>query len=196
MNFTADNYRNRTVTAMVSGLIALFALTLALATPARAHTDLVSSTPAAGDTVTAAPATIELTFSEPPLQEGSAIVVANEDGSPATSGAATLSGSTLSIPWPADLKPGKITLTWRIAADDGHVLTDEISFTYSPEVDPGAVIETATPSDAPSQPMVIATPANADSTESKDSTNTKIWGASTLLVTIGIYVVIRRRKVK
>lgn len=198
MNFTALSHRNRAITAMVSGLIGFSALTLSVVAPASAHTDLVSSSPAAGDTVTVALPAIELEFSEPPLLEGSAIVIANEDGSPASTSEATLSGSTLSITWPADVKPGKVLVTWRIAADDGHVLTDEFTFTFAPTVDPGAVVQTTEPSDSPSQPMVIAAPsdANTDSSESRDSRSTQIWGATTLIATIGLYLIIRRRKVK
>ena len=44
------------------------ALVLGVAAPALAHTELVSSTPKAGATVSRLPATLKLRFSEPPLR--------------------------------------------------------------------------------------------------------------------------------
>lgn len=164
------------------------AITVTFAGAGIAHTDLVSSNPAAGETIssTDVPDSIALTFSEPPLLEGSAIVLANEDGSPVTAEDVALEGSTLSIPWPTDIKSGLVTVTWRIAADDGHVLSDKFTFTFA------QVIDTVGESSPSAVPTVIAPAPTSD--DSKSSSNTVLWAISTAIVTAGVAVWIRKRK--
>lgn len=183
----------RKVSALASGLFLGLFFIIFGATSASAHTDLVSSNPSAGSTIlsTETPDTISLTFSEPPLLEGSAIVVANEDGSQATTLDATLEGATLSVPWPTDLKAGKATVTWRIAADDGHVLTDEFSFTVEQVID---VVGETSPTTVP---VVIASAPTSESNEANEAADagmTVLWGLFTFLVTIGVGMWIRKRK--
>ena len=98
---------------------------------ASAHTDLVSTSPTADSDVNASQESISITFSEPPLVDGAAIVVMNSTGDILDSPAPALEGASLSIPWPADLTPGKVTIQWRATADDGHVLSEEFVFNYT-----------------------------------------------------------------
>ena len=67
---------------------------------ALAHTEIVSTSPAANADVNVSQESISITFSEPPLIDGAAIVVMNEAGDTLDSPAPTLAGATLSIPWP------------------------------------------------------------------------------------------------
>mgnify|MGYP000666050614 CR=1 FL=1 len=93
-----------------------------------AHTELVSTSPEADSEVNVAGEIISLTFGEPPLADGAAIVIVNESGETLMTPTPTLEGATLSIPWPMDLSPGKVTVQWRASADDGHVLNGEYTF--------------------------------------------------------------------
>ena len=97
---------------------------------AQAHTELISTSPSA-ESVVDAPTSIELNFSEAPLLEGSAIVIHDQAGAELVTKDLSLDGSTLSIPWPEDAQPGKLVVSWRAVADDGHVNTGEFSFEYS-----------------------------------------------------------------
>lgn len=170
-----------------------------------AHADLVSTSPVADSDVNASQETIEITFSEPPLVDGAAIVVMNEAGDILDSPAPALNGSTLSIPWPADLTPGRVLVTWRATAADGHVVSDEFSFKYTaaaesgiaPSVNPIPTAETsATPEpmmSALDTPITTAIPMEAATTSA--ASNTALIVAIVALaglLAIGLYL--RRSK--
>lgn len=126
--------------------------------PATAHTDVVSTSPAADSDVNASQETISLTFTEPPLVDGAAIVVMNSDGDILDSPAPALEGASISIPWPADLTPGKVTVQWRATADDGHVLSGEFVFNYTAAAEGGMAPSpsgSALPTES-AEPMVTA----------------------------------------
>lgn len=147
----------------IFGAILLTALGIfAPVTSASAHTDLVSTSPTADSDVLAAQDTISLTFSEPPLVDGAAIVVMNSSGDILDSPAPALDGASLSIPWPADLSTGKVTVQWRATAQDGHVESGEFVFNYTAAAEGGIApspAASAMPSES-AEPMMtaIATP--------------------------------------
>jgi methionine-rich copper-binding protein CopC len=128
---------------------------LAPISPASAHTDLVSTSPAADSDVLAAQDTISLTFSEPPLVDGAAIVVMNSSGDILDSPAPSLEGASLSIPWPADLTTGKATIQWRATAQDGHVESGEFVFNYTAAAE-GGMAPSPAASAVPTDPMMTA----------------------------------------
>jgi methionine-rich copper-binding protein CopC len=140
----------------IIGTILLAALgILAPISPASAHTDLVSTSPAADSDVLAAQDTISLTFSEPPLVDGAAIVVMNSSGDILDSPAPSLDGASLSIPWPADLTTGKATIQWRATAQDGHVESGEFVFNYTAAAE-GGMAPSPAASAVPTDPMMTA----------------------------------------
>ena len=123
--------------------IALVGVVIVFSSPsAFAHTELVSSNPAANSIVTAAPENISLTFSEAPILAGSYIQVEQAHANLAEKPKMKLDGTSLVIPWPADITPGQVKVNWRSVADDGHVEAGSFEFTYkqatvsqSPEAD-------------------------------------------------------------
>ena len=129
---------------------------------ASAHTDLVSTSPETGSDVNAAQEKISLTFSEPPLVDGAAIVVMNSSGDILDSPAPALDGASLSIPWPADLTPGNVTVQWRATAQDGHVDSGEFVFNYTAAAEGGMApspAATAMPTESADPTMTaMATP--------------------------------------
>ena len=143
----------------IIGAILLAALGIfATITPAAAHTDLVSTSPTADSDVLAAQDTISLTFSEPPLVDGAAIVVMTSAGDILDSPAPALDGASLSIPWPADLTTGIVTVQWRVTAQDGHVESGEFLFNYTAAAEGGMAASpaaSAVPSES-AEPMVTA----------------------------------------
>lgn len=127
---------------------------------ASAHTDLVSTSPAADSDVNAAQEFISITFAEPMLMEGAAIVVVDATDATLDSPAPTQEGATLSIPWPVGLTPGQVTVQWRATGADGHVLSDEFTFNYTAAAEGGMA---PTPSDSAlptesAEPTIMATP--------------------------------------
>jgi methionine-rich copper-binding protein CopC len=141
----------------IIGAILLAALGIfAPMTPAAAHTDLVSTSPVKDSEVLTAQETISLTFSEPPLVDGAAIVVMTSEGDILDSPAPVLDGASLSIPWPADLTPGKVTVQWRATAQDGHVESGEFVFNYTAAAEGGvAPSASALPAES-ADPMMTA----------------------------------------
>lgn len=166
---------------------------------ALAHTDIVSTSPAAQADVNVSQESISITFSEPPLVDGAAIVVMNEAGDILDSPAPTLAGATLSIPWPIDLTPGEVLVTWRATADDGHVLSDEFSFKYTAAAESG-VAPSALPADAGTgtpepmmsaldTPITTAQPLAEDETSGASNTAAIVAiAAMTGLIAVGLYL--------
>ena len=175
-------------------------------TAASAHTDLVSTSPVADSDVLAAQDTISLTFSEPPLVDGAAIVVMTSEGDILDSPAPALDGASLSIPWPADLTTGKATVQWRATAQDGHVESGEFVFNYTAAAESGpapATSASAMPAEssdpmmtALATPEVIAVPLAIDDASAEGSNNNIVLGIAIVslvgLVAAGLYL--RRSK--
>jgi methionine-rich copper-binding protein CopC len=167
---------------------------------ASAHTELTGTSPSADSDVNASQESISITFSEPPLVDGAALVVMNEAGDILDSPAPTLDGSSLTIPWPADLTPGKVIVQWRASADDGHVQSGEFTFNYTAAAESGpaptdTALQTAEPMmTALATPAVVAMPLAAGAAES--GPNTLVMGVAILalvgLVAAGLYM--RRSK--
>ncbi len=158
---------------------------------ALAHTDIVSTSPAANADVNVSQESISITFSEPPLIDGAAIVVMNEAGDTLDSPAPTLAGATLSIPWPTDLTPGEVLVTWRATADDGHVLSNEFSFKYTAAAESGVAV-TGTPESIMSAldtPVTTALPpGDAEISGSNNTLTIVAIGALAGLIAVGLYL--------
>lgn len=111
-------------------LLGATALTVALASPASAHTRLLSSTPSSG-AVVQAPVEVVLVFSDPVQPDLSAMSVTGADGEdhvvgPPTSGP---DGSSVSQALRTPLEPGAHRVAYRVLAADGHPVTGTFAFT-------------------------------------------------------------------
>ncbi|OUE20281.1 Copper resistance protein C precursor [Clavibacter michiganensis] len=117
------------------------------ALPASAHDYLVSSSPAAGSTIDAAPSEVTLTFNDVILDLGapggdaggssaaaggsSIVQVTGPDGQGThfETGCAVNAGRAVSVPVALG-GSGEYTVTWRVVSADGHPVSDSIAFTY------------------------------------------------------------------
>ncbi len=100
------------------------------ATVAVAHAHLQKAVPANDAVVNASPASVVLTFSE------AARVTAcwlQKAGGPKQKigGLAPSASQEISVPLP-QLQPGSYVLSWRVVADDGHVVPGQTRFTVAP----------------------------------------------------------------
>lgn len=109
-------------------LVAL-ALALAPALPATAHTDLVSTNPADGQTVDNPPEQVRLRFVEDILDGGARVVARDEEGVNVAVGQPRVDGTVLSVSWPSTADSGRYTVAWRAVSDDGHPLEGQFVFT-------------------------------------------------------------------
>jgi LPXTG-motif cell wall-anchored protein len=113
-------------------LAALLALTLAGV--ASAHSNLVSSTPAAGATLATAPTKITLVFSEELSADGNLVTVTDAKGTQVDQGDTTLDLNdpnrvTVTVSLKAGLGDGAYTVSWKNLSVDGH--SEEGTFNFS-----------------------------------------------------------------
>jgi len=176
-----------------------------LAGPASAHAQLVSTDPADGSTLSAPPATVTLTFDEDLLADTETISINDENGNVVASQQATPSGSTVSVPWPADLASGTYQVAFRVVSGDGHPVMGAITFTITgsgPSVAPSlaASASAALPGSSASSPSIPATTASPVPAQESGSSGIAvalvILGAIAVLVIIVVVAVtmIRRRR--
>ena len=100
--------------------------------PAR-HMALVRSEPAADSTVSVAPTTLRLYWTQSPKLDLTQIRLATAANQQVTLGAPKISTANqliLDVPVTGQVAPGVYTVTWRTAGDDGHVMNGSYKFTY------------------------------------------------------------------
>jgi methionine-rich copper-binding protein CopC len=174
---------------LVTGLVAA---SLLVAAPAFAHDELIDSTPAAGETLTALPDAFSITMNEDLLDldnEGSGfgLLVQDSGGLYYGDGCVTVAGPTMS----ADAvlgEAGEYTLIWQVVSSDGHPTSDEFTFEWAPEGDFAAATGSATAGDCNGQ---YARDAPAD------EVNPLPWvigGVVVVVAAVVAFALIRRRK--
>ncbi len=108
----------------------IVAVGLLFAAPAQAHSNLASSIPADGSTVSE-PKTLTMTFTRD-LRLVTVRLTSDDFDEALTVDRAAPSGRTFSVPLPA-VVPGTYKVKWRAAATaDGHIMTGTFSFTVAP----------------------------------------------------------------
>lgn len=120
-------------------------LTLLTATPAAAHDRLVASSPAEGSTLSAVPATVELTYSAPILPTGAVVQVRDPAGTDRAVGSPTVAGTAVTVAVDPAAPSGAYTVVWRVVSSDGHPIEGTVAFTLAV---PAEATPTATPSPA------------------------------------------------
>ncbi|MCP3028129.1 copper resistance CopC family protein [Halobacillus sp. A5] len=95
-----------------------------------AHTHLENSDPDEGESITSDDSVITLTF-DSPVQEPNEITISEESGGETTIEDITHSTeNVIEIPIPEDLEGGDINLFYSIVGEDGHVMEEELAYTY------------------------------------------------------------------
>ncbi len=135
----------RTLTALLLAVTVLVAgpMVLGPATPAvRAHAQLLSASPAPGQSVPEPPGELRLVFSERLEPAGTGVDVLDPDGRAlVTGGGAPETGDprTLVVPLPP-LEEGLHTVQWRsLSADDGHAAQGTYAFAVGDVAAPGGL---------------------------------------------------------
>jgi len=187
--------------------VAILAVSTAMwafgATSASAHSGLESSNPADGSVITEAPATITLTFNEGLLADANSVSINAADGTNVVSANVQPNGSSVELPWPADLPAGDYQAAFRVVSADGHPVTGAISFTYAPaetaaapSASSPAVSEAAT-AESSASPAVVEEQVT-DTTEPESTGGTPWLGLGIAvaigLVLVGLFAAMRRRR--
>ena len=123
----------------VLGFIIVLALSLGLLSTALAHAKLVSSDPAAGAKLTAAPAKVTLVFSEEIDEQGSSFTVTDAKKATVGSGKLDLNDldhKTLTGTLNAGVGDGVYTVAWDVITSDDKA-EESGTFTFGVNADPG-----------------------------------------------------------
>lgn len=132
------------VRRIAAGLALATIATLAIATPASAHDQLISSTPAADERLTTAPEDITMTFSGELLVldeslTGAVVLVVDASGEDWVAGDVTVAGRTVTASLAPGLPTGGYQVRWQVVSEDGHPIAGVIPFTVG-DADPMAQI--------------------------------------------------------
>lgn len=131
-------------------LLVAVLLALTTAAPAAAHTELVSSDPADGQSLSEPPDELTLRFGEDLLPAGAELVAKDASGARVDLGQPEVDGATLSASWPAEAAGGDYTVAYRAVAGDGHPLEGTFGFRITePEQPEAAPAVSASPATAP-----------------------------------------------
>ncbi|MDR6821114.1 copper transport protein [Neorhizobium sp. 2083] len=107
---------------------------------ALAHASLTATEPRDGSVVAAAPAVMNLSFSEP--VSVTTLHLAKPDGTSVKLDKSVLRDRTLEITPPADLGIGTYILSWRVVSEDGHPVGGSVVFSIGqPSAPPGTRVE-------------------------------------------------------
>lgn len=126
----------RTGAAGILTVMGAVALALVPAAGASAHDALESSSPAAGESITADPGTLSLTYSDTLMAigettDGFAVQVTDADGLHYESGCVALADTSVTTPIALG-DAGGYTVTWQVVSSDGHPTSGQYEFDYSP----------------------------------------------------------------
>ncbi|WP_232661141.1 copper resistance CopC family protein [Pseudonocardia sp. TRM90224] len=96
-----------------------------------AHTRLISSDPADGTSLAAAPARVSLTFNETMQPGFSTVTVVGPDGGRYESGEVTAQGGTVAVAVKPLGPAGTYEIGYRVISEDGHPVTGKVAFTLT-----------------------------------------------------------------
>jgi methionine-rich copper-binding protein CopC len=157
------------------------------ATPALAHAELLSSDPAAGAALPAAPKQIQLTFSEPVGLPDSPLSVTGPDGSHWTIGTPTVAGAVITAPVEPVGPAGEYVLDYKVISDDGDIVGSTLKFSLATAVatssSSAAAPTTTTPPTTSATASTTSAPQATGSTGDGDGVPVWVWiiGAVVLL---------------
>lgn len=139
------------VPAWFAAVLVAATAVLGLAAPASAHATLVSSDPAEGEVLQAAPGEVTFTFDEPVQLVPDGLLAFDAAGDRVEVDASA-SGTEVTGDLPDGLDNGTYVVTWRVVSADGHPIAGSLTFHVG---EPSPKVEA--PKLAPSDPGAVPT---------------------------------------
>jgi hypothetical protein len=185
-------FRTRILVAVVA---VASAVVLTTATPASAHDELLSSNPAVGEQLAAAPSVVSLSFLDEVLPMGAAVIVVDQSGHDWVSAEPVLDEATVT----AELEPGMpaagYEVRWRVVSSDGHPISGVIPFTIG---DAEPLTRTPAPVTAGGADTTNVTDTQSQSTqENQAALRVLLIGAAGAAIATALFALVsflRRRK--
>ncbi|WP_226533121.1 copper resistance CopC family protein [Microbacterium paraoxydans] len=180
------------VRRIAAGLTLAAIATLAIATPASAHDQLVSSSPAADEQLAAAPEEITMSFSGELLVlddslTGAVVMVVDATGKDWVSGDVTVAGRTVTATLEAGMPVAGYQVRWQVVSEDGHPIAGVIPFT----------VGDAEPMQVPVSGDTAVTPSSGEeqtdqsATDSSSTIRVLLIGAGGAVAAVLVLVLIR-----
>ena len=117
----------------IFALVSIF-LSINLISHANAHSELISSNPAAGAIVDTWPSEISLTFNEElqniGAEKSNFVVVNNAVGDQISADDESLNGSTIKVSLDPNSIEGPVLVYYRVVSADGHAVEGEYTFNF------------------------------------------------------------------
>jgi methionine-rich copper-binding protein CopC len=110
------------------GILSVMLLAAAFSVMVQAHAKLEKTVPADKAALTAAPASVQLFFSEKPDATVSKIELKGPSGMVKLGPAHVMGGKTLMAPIDGPIGDGSYIVNWQTSGDDGHVQKGEFTF--------------------------------------------------------------------
>ncbi|WP_163541512.1 copper resistance protein CopC [Occultella kanbiaonis] len=156
--------------ALAISAVALFLGLTLHAGAAQAHDVLLSSAPAEGETLSAAPTEVRLTFNNDILDLNAAIVLTDAEGTVLTEEAPVVDGTEVALPVPDGVPAGVWTVTWRVVSSDGHPISGAYEFTVdAPAVTTVEPTEPTEPTESGTADAGTSDPEPSDSASAVDT---------------------------
>lgn len=180
------------VRRIAAGLALATVATLAIATPASAHDQLISSTPAADEQLASAPESITMTFSGELLVldaslTGAVVLVVDASGKDWVSGDVTVAGRTVTAPLAPGMPPAGYQVRWQVVSEDGHPIAGVVSFTVG-DAEP---MQTPTSGGTAAAPSASAEQPDQNAADSGSAVRVLLIGAGGAAIAVLILVLIR-----
>lgn len=142
--------------ALLLGLLAGFVGAIASASPAGAHAEFLSSDPADGAVVDAAPSDVTLQFSEGVDLQPDGVRVLDGRGERVDLGQAASTGSSVVAPLEDGLARGSYVVAWRVVSVDGHPVRGSFTFSVGEASDVSGVADGAFAAGSGDRPVEVA----------------------------------------
>lgn len=152
----ARRTRSTLLAGAAVGALALV-VPMSLASPAAAHDELLSTLPADGASVAAAPTEVSLTFGEEAQRLGTAVVVTDAAGKRLGDGPVVVDGPTVTQAITSPTAAGVVRVSYRVVSADGHPVTGTVSFTVTSAPTASETAASTTPT-TPTTPRTPTTP--------------------------------------
>ena len=186
--------RPRAALLAAAALTVAAGITLAGASPAFAHDELLASSPEPGQVFDTAPTEIVLDFSNDIIEVGTAIEVVDHHGEEVAIGEPVIAGPQVTATLPADLD-GDYQVRWRAVSSDGHPIEGTIDFGVG--ADATGVWEEQAPHDEATDGAAVDEHEGESSAESTGVDAWVIAGAvlgGLALIAVIVAVIVRARR--